>query len=400
MRLNPCELQIDLFCRGVELHPSCDLGRDARGLFRTRAGLGSGLEMVLAGAPPLHKEVWVNVPVTERFVASTPWLLCRPAGYELVDRRDGEIYRVRLPPEPSWYAKKTTSGKEMHKVAVLQGTYLAVYVGVSCSFWHQSPKLNCRFCTTGLNVDASMKKSVDDVVETALAAKEESGVTFVHLNTGYQGGRAAELVAPFVEAIKQRVGALVGVQIAPEAPHAEFDRLIALGADHFSFCFEYYDPEYFRKLCPGKDHVLGQDAFFRALEHCQSRLPKGACSGEIIAGNEPVARTMEAIDYITGLGAFPTVCIFRPLLGSDMEDYPSPRPEDMVRVMRHLYESCRDRSIPVGLAPNLEVSLIVQPMDAAYLAGRTLRDRYYLMKLGLLRRLSARTFRRRMQPTG
>jgi len=56
VRLNPCELQIDLLCRGVELDASCRLEQDARGFSRTRAGLGSGLEMVLAGAPPLSKE--------------------------------------------------------------------------------------------------------------------------------------------------------------------------------------------------------------------------------------------------------------------------------------------------------------------------------------------------------
>ncbi|MHC4547388.1 MAG: radical SAM protein [Planctomycetota bacterium] len=401
MRRNPCELQIDLFCSGMRLDPSCELSRDARGLIRTRAGLGSGLEMVLAPAPPLHREVWVNVPVAESFATRSPYVLRRrDGGYEIVDDRTRETYAVRLPAEPAWYGRRTSSDQEMCRVGVLQGTYLGVYVGVSCAFWHPDTRLNCRFCTTGLNVDASMRKSVDDVVETALAAKEESGITFVHLNTGYQGGTAARLVAPYVTAVKERVGALVGVQIAPESPLAEFDHLIELGADHFSFCFEYYDPEYFRRICPGKDQVLGQEAFFRALEHCQGRLPRGACSGEIIAGNEPVESTLMAIDYITELGAFPTVCIFRPLLGSEMQDDPPPPYADMRRVMKHMWESCRDRGVPVGLAPNLEVSLIVQPADAAYLADRTWRDRWYGAKLGLLRHLAAPRFRRRMAARG
>jgi biotin synthase-related radical SAM superfamily protein len=283
----------------------------------------------------------------------------------------------------------------MRRVGVLQGTYLAIHVGVSCTFWRQG--LECRFCTTGLNEDARQRKTVNDVVETALAAKEESGVTFVHLNAGYQGGAAARTVAPYVEALKRRVGTLVGVQIAPEAPRHEFDALIDAGADHFSFCFEYMDPEIFARLCPGKAQAMGQAAFFRALEHCQRRMPKGSCSGEIIAGNEPVERTMEAIDWITSVGAFPTVCVFRPLEGSAMEHEPPPRYADMRRVMKHVWTRCRARGIPIGLAPNIEVSLVVQPTDAAYLADGTLRDRWYLWKLGLLRRLAAPLFRRRMR---
>ncbi|MHC4135035.1 MAG: radical SAM protein [Planctomycetota bacterium] len=399
MRKSPCELQIDLLCRGIELDPSCELARDARGFSRTRAGLGSGLELVLAGAPPLAKEIWVNAPVHEHFVKDTPYLLrLRETGaYEIADRRrSSELYGVRLPAEPAWYGSLAPSGQEMSSIGVLQGTYLAIYVGATCTFWTQ--ELQCRFCTTGLNPDTQVAKQVDDVVATARAAKAESGVTFVHLNTGYQGGAAARLVAPHVAAIKEKVGALVGVQITPEVSLEEFDRLIDLGADHFSFCFEYFDPETFRRLCPGKDRELGQERFFRALEHCQRRLPTGACSGEIIAGNEPLESTLAAIDYITDLGAFPTVCIFRPLIGSGMQDDPSPGYEDMLAVMQHVWARCRDRGVPIGLAPNIEVSLVVQPTDAAYLARGTLRDRWYQAKLKLLRRMGRPTFRRRMQP--
>ena len=35
---------------------------------------------------------------------------------------------------------------------VLQGTYLGIYISNSCGFWHHSASLNCKFCTTGLNV--------------------------------------------------------------------------------------------------------------------------------------------------------------------------------------------------------------------------------------------------------
>jgi hypothetical protein len=400
VRLNPCELEIDLQCKGLQVDDSCDLGRDARGLRRTRAGLGSGLELVIAGAPPVGRDVWTNAPVTEAFAAFSPYALHRTdeGGYEIRDARSAESYPVRLPPEPAWYGARTSTGLEMAQVGVLQGTYLGIYLGTTCALWREDPRLNCRFCTTGVNPIAA--KSVADVVETARAAKAESGITFVHLNTGYQRGAALRLVAPYVEAIKREVGALVGVQVFPEAPLEEFDRLRALGVDHFSFCFEYYDPETFRQICPGKHQTVGQGAFFRALEHCQRHMPKGSCSGEIVAGNEPLASTLAAIDYITSVGAFPTVCIFRPLAGSDMEKEPPPRYEDMRRVMQHQWQRCRDRGIPIGLAPGIEVSLVVQPTDTAYLAEGTWRDRWYRAKLAVARRLAAPLFRRRMRTAG
>jgi len=44
MSLNACELEIDLFCRGLRVPTGVSLA-GVRGLARTRAGLGSGLEI-------------------------------------------------------------------------------------------------------------------------------------------------------------------------------------------------------------------------------------------------------------------------------------------------------------------------------------------------------------------
>ena len=234
--------------------------------------------------------------------------------------------------------------------------------------------MNCRFCATGLNVGVNEagRKNIDDVVEVARAAKQESGVTFVHFNSGYQTDRDLDEAAPYVKAVKSRVGTLVGLQLIPTLDLWKYDRLIDLGADHFSFCYEFHNPEYFARFLPGKEELIGQLAFFRALEYTVKKLGKGSCSGEIIAGIEPLEDTLRAIDYITGIGAFPTVCIFRPTIGSDMEQWPSPRYEDMLVVFRHVYEACRRNNIPIDVTPNIEVSLIVQPGDTRYLASRTL----------------------------
>ena len=42
----------------------------------------------------------------------------------------------------------------------------------------------------------------------------------------------------------------------------------------------------------------------------------------------------------------------------------------MRTVMLAMYDACRRHRIPIGMAPNLEVSLVVTPDDAALLAPR------------------------------
>lgn len=395
---NPCELEIDLFCSGLRVDPSCTLGQDARKVSRIRAGLGSGLELVLPGR---RKDLWMNVPVEEDFALQSPYLLLkRDAAYVARDERDGTEYPVRIPVEPEWYRKRTAKGTEMCKVGVLQGTYLGIYISNSCTYWYSNPPMNCRFCTTGSNVGVNemADKDLDDVVEVARSAREESDISFVHFNTGNQGGKDLDLVAPYVKAVKERVGALVGVQCMPSPEHWKYDWLIDLGTDHFSFCYEFHNPEVFARLLPGKQKTAGQHIYFQALEYTSKKLGKGAVSGEIIAGVEPIEDTLRAIDYITSVGAFPTVCIFRPVIGSDMENWPSPRYEDMRVVFAHVYEACRRNGIPIGLAPNIEVSLIVQPDDARYLAEPGLKTRLYDLRLAAMRAVARPIFQAKRRP--
>src|SRR3954470_24447228 len=183
----------------------------------------------------------MNAPVVERFVEFSPYTLegGPTLGYTVRDVRDGTVYPIELPPEPAWYRRHTSRDIPMSHVGVMQGTYLGIYIKPVRAFWNYLPSLNCRFCTTGANVGCreAANKSVDDVVETCHAARDGSGVTFVHLNGGFHGSRGLRAAEPYVRAVKERVGALVGVQLTPERDFSGYDRLIQAGVDHFSFCF-------------------------------------------------------------------------------------------------------------------------------------------------------------------
>jgi biotin synthase-related radical SAM superfamily protein len=400
--MNACELEIDLFCRGMRVPDDVSL-EGARNISRTRAGLGSGLEVAIPTGSWLKREIYANVPVVEAFARSSPYVLAgSPDGYRIVDERSSAAFPVRVLQAPHWYGRDTSRGVQMSRIGVLQGTYLGIYINPVCAFWNYKPALNCRFCTTGKNVGEGevADKSLEDVIETCWAAREESGITFVHLNGGFQGTKAIKTAEPYIRAIKEHVGLLVGVQLTPHPDLSVYDRLIDLGVDHFSFCLELLDPEWFERICPGKARMIGQDRFLRAMDYCAARLPRGAVSGEMIAGLEPVDVTLAAIDRITSAGAFPTVCAFRPTIGSEMEDWPPPAFEDMRRIMTAVYDACKRRHIPIGLAPNIEVSLVVNPDDAAMLAERDLGFYAYETWRRALRIAAAPVFWKRMRPTG
>jgi hypothetical protein len=81
-----------------------------------------------------------------------------------------------------------------------------------------------------------------------------------------------------------------------------------------------------------------------------------------------------------------------------MADWPTPAYEDMRTVMAHMYDACRRHWIPSGVAPNIEVSLVVTPDEAALLASRNLAFYAYEAYRRLARVAARPVFTRRLRP--
>lgn len=400
VRKNSALLKLDLYCRGIRLHESCFSDGDAgRGIVRTRAGLGSGLELVLPGG---H---WTNVPVVEPFAKESPYELFRHVGEYFLMRDGASVCRVELSPKPRWYDETTSSGKKMARVGTLQGTYLGVYPAKVCEYWVEETRTNCKFCSVGLNlgVDDADEKSVQEVIEVVFRAVEESNITYVDFNTGhYTGETYLDILEPYIRRIKSETGLLVGVQTPPHADLKRYDHLKEIGVNRVSFCFELYNPERFREVCPGKHRQYGLDRYLAAMEYC-ARLGREhrsfdepwVCNGEIIAGLEPPEWSIKAIDHITSVGAIPTVCVFRPLAGTDYAAEPAPRTEDLVPVFERLYSACMEAGLPIGVAPNVHVSLVLLPEECKSLVSHPGRFALGDLKLRAMAKLFAARFYRR-----
>lgn len=369
-KINPGLLKLDLFCVGMRVDNSCKLDKDARPILRTRGGLGSGLEMVLPGGLP------VNVPVIEPFALKSPYILVKENEKYSLRKNNGTICDIILPPRPKFYDKVTSSGKLMSRIGVLQGSYLAVYPIRLCAFWKMQPRMNCKFCSVGLNIGNTeeSEKSLCDVIETVQAARFEEKITFVHFNTGYLQGGVLDELEPYVKEVKRKTGLLIGVQCPPCPDLLKYVRLKQIGVDHVSFCLEVYNPQRFKEVCPGKDKYIGQNKYLDTIKYCVKIFGRGRVAGEIIAGLESPQNTIVAIEYFAKLGAVATVCVFRPCVGTDLESLAPPRLEEITPVFKRIYEACLENNIPFGIAPNIKVSIVLLPEEGKYLLSQQERN--------------------------
>ena len=379
-KTNPGFLKLDLFCKGIRIDKSCkDIDKTGRPIMRTRAGLGSGLEVVLPD------NLWANIPVLESFAKESPYLLrYEKKGYFIYMEED-LICPITLPKKPDWYDKKTSSGKLMSRVGVLQGTYIGIYPTGVCHYWTLDPRQNCSFCSVGLNLgkEEDENKQVQDVTETVKAAMVESKITYVHFNTGYYEQDAfLDQLEPFIKDVKKSTGLLIGVQTPPHPDFSRYDRLKKMGVNQVSFCFEFWNREYFEKLCPGKSRFVGQKLYLDAIKYCAKIFD--TTNGEIIAGIEPVEETLEAIKWITDVGAIPTVCVFRPLIGTKDEDAPLPDAKAQAPVFAKMNDRCMEKGLPIGIAANIEVSIILKPEEGRYFSKAPNRYPWRQRKLKLM----------------
>ena len=403
VRKNPALLKLDLYCKGIRIDDSCMVEEHGgRKIMRTRAGLGSGFEAILPG------ELWTNIPVVEDFVKESPYTLhYRDEGFWVDHDKLGAISPIVPSPQPSWYERQTSTGKPMTRVGSLQGTYLGVYPSKVCEYWLEAPKQQCRFCSVGLNLGADDAdiKSVEEVVEVVLAARRESGITYVDFNTGhYDGDTYLDILEPYIVRVKEATGVMIGVQTPPHHDLKRYHDLRRMGVNRVSFCFELFNPEDFQRVCPGKHREYGLDRYLEAVEYCANEVgPTGrdfepwVTNGEIIAGLEAPEDSIAAIDWITSVGAIPTVCVFRPLSGTDYKDVLPPKTEEMVPVFRRLYEATMERGLPVGVASNIHVSLVMLPEECRGLSHNPNRHWLGELKLKAMRNAFAYRFNRELR---
>jgi len=378
-------LKLDIFCKGLRIDDSLRENSSLR-IFRTRAGLGSGIELIF------DKIIRVNAPVREKFAQESPYILTQKDGrIRVVNETLNQFsdFDIEIFTPPAFYEKKTSSGKQMSRIGVMQGSLLSVYVGGICEFWKGNSSRRCRFCTTGINVgkNEEIEKSETDILEVIEEAKKECDITFVHFNSGYNAIRDPKEFIGLIGKIRKNTGLLTGVQFPPFGDLTVYDRLRDAGADHMSFCIEFGSEEYFKKVCPGKYADIGHREYLNAIEYCARIFPAGSVSGEIIAGIESTDETKKIIQRITGLGAFPTICVFRPLEGSDMETERPPSFGTMSEILGFAYVSMIKNNIPVGLAPGINVSIIVTPLESKVFAARDEVGDFLWKKYHLINRI-------------
>ena len=204
------ELKLTLATRGVRLDQSAAGVAPSPGVGEVDLVLPSGMRVTA----PLAEQ-----PTAPRLIGEGDrFYVVAPGG-------NGARTEVRPRRIPHFYARTTTRGVPMARIASAHGSHLLVHPGPSCGFSVTGSP--CRFCVEGARgqTERDTVATVADVVDAVRAAFEEGVADFVYFNTSAfevdDGGFAA--LAPYVEAVRRHFDTLVAVQVHPPA-HRPVDR--------------------------------------------------------------------------------------------------------------------------------------------------------------------------------
>jgi hypothetical protein len=394
MNSNPALLKFDLAIRGARLGAGVREHPEIERLAAGRDYVARNLELVLP------EDVWVSVPIGDRFTASSPYEL-RAVGDGFVVDGNGQRGEVRIVPPPRFYDEATRSGMPMRRVGSAYGGYISINPATGCDFVPRG--LACRFCDLGTRApEREAPIPVADVVDTVRAAFAEGAVEFVYLHIGYLDGEGAgvEFLEPYVRAIKRHFDTLVALQLQPPQTDAWIDRTYAMGVDALSYSVEIHDPILLQQHCAGRAAHVGRERYYEALAHASTVFPSGTVWSDLIVGLEPTASTIDGIDTLVGLGVLPVLSLFRPLDDTRLRDHPLPPANEVAPVFAHLFNAVRKARINMHWVRDL--SFAMTPIEARFFADDDARasagvGNFYRSRLGGLAARNLSRLRRRLR---
>lgn len=378
------EAKLRLVLRGVRIDPS------ARALVSASEPSPQRLELVVSN------DVRVSVPVDAGGTADAPFHLVAETGHcWLTDplAGDGARMKVRITQAPRFYARRTTTGVPMRRLASVLGNHLLVHPGGACGFSVQGAP--CRFCLEGARGRQEAVGSVADVVEVVRAAFEEGAAEFVYLNSdafdAEDGGLA--FLAPYIEAIRRHFDTLVAVQVHPPRSNRWIDWAYARGVDAISFNLEIFDPHLLDRHCIGRMRYIGRQRYLDALAHAATVFPGGTVWSDLVLGLEPIESTMAGIEGLAEIGVLPVISAHRAVA------LPGPALDSAAigSVLDHLYRTVHRRGINMGWVRELVTG--VTPLEAHPAGASVSRAVRGLAqsRLGALATRGLARFRRRLR---
>ena len=244
---------------------------------------------------------------------------------------------VEFPQQPAFYRLHTSDGVPYWQIALLHSHDVLATTVLQTCIRYGDRATACQFCAIGQSLAAGKtiaRKTPAQLAEVAAAAVRLDGVRHMVMTTGTPntGDRGAAYLTECARAVKARVDLPIQAQCEPPDDYRWFDRLRAAGIESLGMHLEAVDPIVRARIMPGKAEVPVAE-YFRAFEAAVGVFGWGQVSTYLLAGlGDDLETLVTACDRLIGMGVYPFIVPFVPIVGTPLSGHPAPDPSFMMAV--------------------------------------------------------------------
>jgi len=335
MGINLLELKLDLFCHGLRLDEGLDpaikkiiipsAGYSGSGL--KRASLSEGRCFLLEEK---EKTCLVNLAVREPFARNSPYEFTVVSGRGWIKKEGKLIIEANPTAIPLWHLEPEIGNVFQHHGADVIATTLSNL----CVYKRDGA--GCKFCALETGGEFVVKKPEEISVALEKIVRGYPGMREVNINSGSLSEEATfNLYLGAIKAVRKVSDIPISIQICPIS-QPKIEKLKMAGLDTISFNMEIYDEKIRKELMPEKSRLYSINAYLEAIKQAARIFGRNQVSSWLIAGLESPESTITGCRFICENGGLPHVTVFRPLMGSPLENTPRPGTKDMVKIYKEL----------------------------------------------------------------
>jgi biotin synthase-related radical SAM superfamily protein len=126
------------------------------------------------------------------------------------------------------------------------------------------------------------------------------------------------------------------------------DSVFEAGLDEISFNIEIFDEKTALKMIPCKCKVLSKSQYIKSLDYAVDLFGEKNVSSCLVVGLEDVHSAVNGVEFLMSRGVVPKLSVFRPTIGSLLQDCSPPSSSFLREVYIKSEEKTKEYDVPLG----------------------------------------------------
>lgn len=336
-------INTDIGMKIALLNQGCNISEEATNYLKLKGAIKkavfSAIDFRTDNGLPL------NVPVNLKFTELSPFSIQLYNNELNLFYYNKNISKVNIEFEPDWSNKTTKNGIPYHRIAYLSTDRLRLKHESICTF--KSHGKGCFFCNLPAKQLNLSMEDFDEILDYLILKP-----TFRHILIGGGSGDPnieSQNIIILTQKIRERNKTIpiYLMSLPPTNPQVLYLYKEA-GIDEVAFNIEIWDRNLAQRLMPGKGAIpLAQ--YIEILKVSTSLWGKsGNVRSALIVGLNSQKTLLEAIQCLCQLGVQPMLSVFRPMIGTKLENTVSPSNQALLSIYDKAAGICADYQLELG----------------------------------------------------